>query len=230
MATMDSDTFDQQVSGIAALDHPLSRQAYRLVLDEGWVSRDAAAEALDVARSVAAFHLDKLVDAGLLEARYERISGRTGPGAGRPAKLYGRSSREIGLSLPPRRYDLASSLLADAVTSAASQAIPVEQAVSQVARATGKRLGSEAVRGRKSARRAALMDVLARHGYEPRKRGREIALLNCPFHTIAAEHRELVCGMNLDFLMGVLDGTGGETLQARLAPEPGYCCVRLSQQ
>jgi predicted ArsR family transcriptional regulator len=225
---MERERFDQQVSGIAALEHPVSRQAYRLVLDRGWVSRDAAADALEVPRSVAAFHLDKLVDTGLLEVRYERLSGRTGPGAGRPAKLYGRSAREFDLSLPPRRYDLASSLLADAVTRAASGAMPVERAVSVVAHETGEQMGTEAAGRRGSAPRAALLDVLIRQGYEPQKHGREIALVNCPFHKLAAEHRALVCGMNLDFLSGVIDGIDCRKFTARLAPEPGYCCVRLS--
>jgi predicted ArsR family transcriptional regulator len=116
---------EQQVAGVAALDHDVSRAAYRLVLAEGWVSRDRAAEALGVARSVAAFHLDKLLDAGLLTTRYERTSGRSGPGAGRPAKLYGRSDAEFDVSQPPLRYDLASALLARGVERAREEREPV---------------------------------------------------------------------------------------------------------
>jgi predicted ArsR family transcriptional regulator len=74
-----------------------------------------------------------------------------------------------------------------------------------------------------------VLDVLGRHGYEPslRQRG-EIALVNCPFHRLAEEHRSLVCGMNLDFLAGLLEGMGpSDRLDARLEPEPGYCCVRI---
>jgi predicted ArsR family transcriptional regulator len=222
---MEHRTLDE-VDRIAALDHPISRAAYQLVVDRGWVSREAAAVALDVPRSVAAFHLDKLAEAGLLDARYERTSGRTGPGAGRPSKLYGRSAREISLSLPPRRYDLAGSILADAVIRADAQSIPVKQAVAEVAREVGEGVAQEA--SGKSRAREAVLEVLRRHGYEPRKRGREIALLNCPFHALAEEHRDLVCGMNLDFLTGVLEGMTGAKLTARLAPEAGYCCVRLA--
>ena len=214
------------VSGIAALDHPVSQAAYQLVVDRGWVSRDAAAAALDVSRSVVAFHLDKLVDAGLLDARYERIGGRTGPGAGRPSKLYGRSGREINVSLPPRRYDLAGSLLADAVVRADAEKLPVKQAVADVARETGRRAGDEVPSGSRS--RDRVIEVLRQHGYEPQKRGRDIALLNCPFHVLAEQHRDLVCGMNLELLTGVLEGVTGAKLTARLAPEPGYCCVRFA--
>ena len=224
---MTPERFDQQVTGIAALEHPLSRQAYRLVLDRGWVSRDSAAEALEVARSVAAFHLDKLVAAGLLEARYERISGRTGPGAGRPAKLYARSTREFDLTLPPRRYDLASSVLAEAVTRATSTGTPVDQAVNVVAREAGERAGEVAATGRLR-HRAALTDVLTGAGYEPTKRGRDIALLNCPFRSLAEQHLEMICGMNREYLSGVLVGVSAQGYEARLAPEPGYCCVRVT--
>jgi predicted ArsR family transcriptional regulator len=213
------------VSDIAALDHPVSRAAYQLVVERGWVGRDAAAVALDLSRSVVAFHLDKLVEAGLLDVRFERTSGRTGPGAGRPSKLYGRSGREITVSLPPRHYDLAGSVLADAVMCADAEEIPVRQALAQVARRAGRE-AVDKVSGRSRAR-DAIIEVLRRQGYEPRKRGREIALLNCPFHALAEQHRDLVCGMNLELLTGLLEGVEGSKLTARLAPEPGYCCVRL---
>jgi predicted ArsR family transcriptional regulator len=229
---MDSDSFETQVGGVAALDHGLSRRAYQVVVERGWVSRDIAAAALDVARSVAAFHLDKLVDAGLLMTRYERTSGRTGPGAGRPAKLYGRSTQQIDVSLPPRRYDLAGALLADAVTRSTAGGVPITEAVSQVAREAGERTGYDAQQaGRGRSARPVLMDLLARHGYEPRRQESDIRLLNCPFHRLADDHRELICGMNLDFVAGAIDGVGATpTFAARLAPEPGSCCVRLCQR
>ena len=216
------------VGGIAALDHPVSHAVYQLVVDRGWVGREEAALALDVPRSVAAFHLEKLADAGLLDTRHERRSGRSGPGAGRPSKLYGRSEREINLSLPPRRYDVAGSVLAQAVAHADSADVPVKQAVADVARSTGREVGSS--RRDAARKRDAVMEVLRQHGYEPRKRGREIALLNCPFHALAQQQRDLVCGMNLEFLTGVLEGITGAKLTARLAPEPGFCCVRLAPQ
>jgi predicted ArsR family transcriptional regulator len=226
---MDQPTFESQIGGIAALDHPLSRRAYQLVVDEGWVGRDSAAAALGVARSVAAFHLDKLVGAGLLNAGYERQTGRTGPGAGRPAKVYGRAAGEIGVSLPPRHYDLAGSVLAEAVSRTVAGAVSISQALAAVAKETGQRIGGESAgRRRDRSPRAALMDVLSRFGYEPRRKGAEVALHNCPFHRLAEEHRDLVCGMNRDLLDGVIDGVGGaEIFDAELAPEPGSCCVRL---
>lgn len=223
---MSSKSFARQVRGVAALDHPVSLHAYGLVLERGWVGRDEAGEALGVGRTVAAFHLDKLVKAGLLNVRYERLSGRSGPGAGRPAKLYGRSEAEIELSIPARRYDLAGSVLAEAVTRAEDESIPVGEAVSAVAEETGERLGKQACAGHRHGQ-AALLDLLAQHGYEPRRHGRDIALVNCPFHAIAEQHRNLVCGMNADLLSGVVHAIGSPSMEAVLAPEPGYCCVRI---
>jgi predicted ArsR family transcriptional regulator len=214
--------FEDQVSGVAALDNVISRRAYRLVIDQGWVGRDQAAEALHLARSVAAFHLEKLVDAGLVKVRFERLSGRTGPGAGRPTKLYGRSTREFDISLPPRRYDLAGSLLAHAVWTSESEGTPIAEALADTARTAGEAVGAATSKG------IPLVEVLAQHGYEPKEQEHEIKLLNCPFDILAEQHRELVCGMNLDFLKGVIAGMNeAESFTPRLSPEPGYCCVRF---
>lgn len=226
---------ERRIGGIAALDQPLRRSLYRLLSErDGWVTRDEASEALDVPRSVAAFHLDKLVEAGVVEVTFERTTGRTGPGAGRPAKLYRRGALEVSASVPERRYDLAGSLLAAAIADAERTGAPIAHSLSATARAAGRTIGEEAARAtgpltRREDRRRAVLEVLSRHGYEPAlgKRG-EIALVNCPFHRLAEEHRSLVCGMNLDFLGGLLEGIGpSDRLDARLAPEPGYCCVRI---
>jgi predicted ArsR family transcriptional regulator len=226
---------EQRISKIAVLDQPLRRDLYRLLSErDGWVTRDEASEVLDVPRSVAAFHLDKLAAAGVVETTFERTTGRTGPGAGRPAKLYRRGTGEVAASVPDRRYDLAGSLLATAIAEAERTGAPVADCLTAAARAAGKVIGVEAAVAtgpltKRDDRRNAVIEILARHGYEPvaGKRG-EIALVNCPFHRLAEEHRSLVCGMNLDFLAGLLEGMGSaDRLDARLAPEPGFCCVRI---
>jgi predicted ArsR family transcriptional regulator len=226
------ESLEHQVSGLAVLDQPLTRRAYELVVERGELGRDAAAEALGVARSVAAFHLDKLVDAGLLATRYQRLSGRTGPGAGRPAKLYARSSREVALSIPPRRYDLAGAVLAEAIGRTEVQGAPLTRAVRDVAREAGRDLGARCAAAHPDdSDRNVLLRALERQGYEPRDQDGEITLLNFPFHALAERQRSLICGMNLDLLTGMVDGVGetdADSVSARLAPEPGYCCVRLA--
>ena len=229
-------SLERRIAAIAALDQPLRRDIYRLLAEaDGWTSRDDAAAALGVARSVAAFHLDKLVDAGVLEVRFERTSGRQGPGAGRPSKLYRPSQSEIAASMPDRHYDLAGSLLATAIAESTRTGAPVGDCLRVAARAAGREIGEETARSvesiRNSAdRKAAVIGVLARHGYEPQTgKRKQIALANCPFHRLAEEHRQLVCGMNLDFLDGLIEGMGPDArLTARLDPQPGYCCVRIA--
>ena len=225
---------ERRIAGIAALDQPLRRDLYRLLV-RGEITRDDAAAALDVPRSVAAFHLDKLAAAGVVEVRFERTSGRRGPGAGRPSKLYRLVAEELSASIPDRHYDLAGSLLAAAIAESTRSARPVRDCLREAAHAAGRQLGeeaSEAAAGirRGDQRRRAVTDVLARHGYEPELgRRKEIALANCPFHQLAEQQRDLVCGMNLDFLEGLLDGIGQSAeLTARLDPAPGYCCVRIA--
>ena len=233
----DTPDLEQRVSAIAALDQPLRRQLYRFLAEaEGAISRDDAAEALAIPRSVAAFHLDKLAEVGLVDVHFERTTGRSGPGAGRPTKLYGPTDREMAVSVPDRSYDLAAALLATAIDESDRTGAPVGKCLATAARATGRALGEEAAsaatskRNSRAQRRTAIVEVLRRHGYEPQvARSGEIALKNCPFHRLAEQHRSLVCGMNLDFLAGLLEGFGrADGLGARLAPEPGYCCVRIS--
>jgi predicted ArsR family transcriptional regulator len=222
-------SFDEQVKGVAALEHPITKRIYEFVVQHDWTSRDQAAATLSLPRSVAAFHLDKLVDAGLLAARFERTTGRTGPGAGRPAKLYGRSDREIDLSLPRRQYELAGRVLADAVVQAETGALPLQEAIAHSARAAGRSIGAAQESNAQAVSGDELLGVLADQGYEPRRLGGVIAMANCPFHALVERHRELVCSMNLQFLTGLLEGRGdAEACTPHLAPEAGYCCVRIA--
>jgi predicted ArsR family transcriptional regulator len=223
-----------QIAGVAALDQPLRRDLYAMIAaKDGWVGRDEAAEALGVPRSVAAFHLDKLAAAGLLQTRYERTSGRTGPGAGRPAKVYRRSALEVSVSLPERQYDLAGALLSDAVLASTETGCPVDEALTAAARGAGAEAGSAArteLAERTSAKaiRHAAMGALRELGYEPREDRGEILLANCPFHRLAERHRTLICGMNLDLLTGLAEGMDiTDRLEPSLQPTPGMCCVRL---
>ena len=226
---------ERRIAAIAALDQPLRRDLYRLLSGAtGWTTRDDAAAALGISRSVAAFHLDKLADAGVVAVRFERIGGRTGPGAGRPSKLYRPADDEVGASVPDRHYDLAGSLLAAAVAESADTGAPVRDCLQATARTTGRQVGEGVRVGPATAdgddHRDRVIDVLEQHGYEPViGAADEIALANCPFHRLAEQQRELVCGMNLDFIGGVLEGLETDVhLTARLDPAPGYCCVRIT--
>ncbi|CAL9598972.1 hypothetical protein SUDANB120_05401 [Streptomyces sp. enrichment culture] len=220
------DVRDPEISAVAALDEPTRRRLYEHVVRQSApVSRDEAAAALGLARKTAAFHLDRLAGELLLDVVYERRSGRTGPGAGRPAKLYRRSAREVAVTLPDRRYELAGRLLAQAVEESDATGEPVRRVLHRKAAELGAQLG-EQEEGAKA--EAGVFGLLERYGFEPRREGDAVVLANCPFHALAREHTETVCGMNLHLLSGILQGLGdAEGLEAHLAPSPGRCCVRL---
>ncbi|MGH9304144.1 MAG: helix-turn-helix transcriptional regulator [Acidimicrobiales bacterium] len=225
MASVQKDS--DRLTVLAALSEPMRRRAYALVASSpGGVSRDGAAEALGVSRSVAAFHLDKLSEVGLVVVDYRRPEGRTGPGAGRPAKWYKRAPGEIAVSVPERRYDFAASLLARALTAVAETSRPIREVLREVATARGHEIGAGLPKEVSvEARAERLLEVLAELGYEPSMAGRRITLSNCPFHVLAEEHRELVCGMNEALLGGIAEGAGLARGAARLDPAPGCCCV-----
>ncbi|MFE9926923.1 helix-turn-helix transcriptional regulator [Streptomyces sp. NPDC005774] len=211
---------DPDVSAIAALDEPTRRRLYDHVIRQpSPVGRDEAAAALGLARRTVAFHLDRLADESLLDVVYERRSGRSGPGAGRPAKLYRRSTKQVAISLPDRRYELAGQLLAQAVEESDATGEPVRKVLHRKAGELGMQLGEQ--------NKTNVFDLLERYGFEPRHEGDAIVLANCPFHALAREHTRTVCGMNLHLLRGVLEGRDEAGLQACLAPSPGQCCVRL---
>lgn len=221
------------IEAIALLDEPVRRALYDWVVAQGRpIGRDEAAAAVGVSRALAAFHLDRLVAGDLLITEFRRLSGRTGPGAGRPAKLYRRSEREVAVSLPERRYELAARVFAEAMEDMSGDEAP--PALQASAARFGRALGTMARRAAgprpdRARRRAALLETLRERGYEPREApSGEIRLGNCPFDALVDEHRGLVCGMNVAMSDGLLDGLGGHDLAARLDPQPGQCCVAIA--
>ena len=220
---------ERQIAAIASLDEPIRRGLYLYVLARRReVGRDEAARALGIARALAAFHLDRLAEHGLLETSYRRLTRRRGPGAGRPAKLYRPASRALVFTLPARRYELAGRVFVRAVAEAGSSA--TRRTLERAARAAGRRLAVGArgsTRGRTANRRGldAALAVLGECGFEPVRRNGEVRLSNCPFEALAEECRPLVCGMNLALVRGVLTGTSARGVRAELRPAPGSCCV-----
>jgi predicted ArsR family transcriptional regulator len=221
---------EHQRTGLAAvsgLDDPVRGRLYEYVSGcAGPVSRDQAAAAAGIGRGLAAYHLDKLVGLGLLTASYQRPAGRTGRGAGRPAKVYSRSGREFAVTVPPREYELAARLLTRAVE--ADGTGTSRAALQAVARQCGAELGRShrASRPVQAGERQAMESALREHGFEPwHDQAGTIWLRNCPFHRLAAEHRELTCGMNLALVEGITAGLSAIGLCPALDPGPGRCCV-----
>jgi predicted ArsR family transcriptional regulator len=208
-----------RAAALASLGDPARRAVYDVVAHEPEaIGRDAVARATGLPRSTAAFHLDRLVEAGLLTVEFRRLTGRTGPGAGRPAKLYRAAAEELIGSVPERHYELVGELLAAAAERVERDGTPMSVAVAAEARAAGLALGAE---------HAPLETALIACGYAPRDDGDGgIALENCPFHALARRHTDLVCGANLALVEGMAEATR-DPREPRLVPPDGGCCVAV---
>jgi predicted ArsR family transcriptional regulator len=216
------------IGAIAALSEPTRRRIYEAVRDaDAPLTRDEVAAALSLSRPIAAFHLDALARAGLLLVDYARPAGRRGPGAGRPAKRYRLSPTDVSVSLPERRYDLTSQILAagvqDAGESGSARAASLEAAAAkgrELARAyAGVAAGSD--------QRSRVEAVLADLGYQPFEDAAAVRLRNCPFHAAVETAPDLVCHLNLALLQGLLDELGLDQLQAHFEPTANECCVHI---
>ncbi|GAA1994790.1 helix-turn-helix transcriptional regulator [Microbacterium pumilum] len=206
-----------RVEAVGVLSDPLRGALYRLVAaSDHPVSRDEAAQATGVPRSTAAFHLERLVEVALLTVEHRRLSGRSGPGAGRPTKLYRASQVDVMGSVPERHYEFAGELLAASIERAERDGITAREALGAEAYERGLALGHAG---------GTLEDALVACGYAPAEDGGSaITLENCPFHALAARHTPLVCGANLALLQGVVDATGDERIPT-LEPSERRCCV-----
>jgi predicted ArsR family transcriptional regulator len=227
-------TLESNAALLGVLDDDLRRRIFLFVREQGQpVSREAVAQQVGISRKLAAFHLDKLSEKGLLDHHYARPAGRGGPGAGRPAKVYEPSELTIEVSVPQRQYELAGRLLLDGVANQV-EGESAQDSTNAAAEAEGSELGRKAGTG-KGLRHpgpertiAAAEEILSEHGFEPfRESPTVLALRNCPFHGLAERSPEVVCGMNRAFIDGIVRGLGNDSVDVILEPEPGHCCVKL---
>lgn len=224
-------TTDSTISAVAALEDRLRRGMYRFIRQAHRpVTRDEAAASVGISRKLAAFHLDKLVDAGLLRANYGAAGRRK---VGRAPKVYEPADTDIRVSIPDRRYEMLADMFMEAML-AESPGETARQAAVRVARQRGEEFGAierEQVKpGRLGAERAltVIETVLTRHGFEPNRESPTcVRLHNCPFHHFATQAPELVCGINHALIAGMLTGLDATTVEAALVPRPRECCVEL---
>jgi len=224
-----SDPRADDLSALRLLDEPARRRLYDWVAGQDEpVGREQAAAATGLSRALATFHLDKLADAGLLEASYRRLSGRVGPGAGRPARVYRRADREFSVTVPERRYENVADLFASALERISGGGPPAE--LREAAHEMGWSLSS-GTRGRSRSGRTRLIHALEGGGYEPVTDSvGTIRLRNCPFDALTDAHRQLVCGTNLALAEGIAEGAGATGFEPVLDTQPGLCCVTFRER
>jgi len=220
-----------EVMAVALLAEPTRQRLYLYLRERNEpVGREEAAQHAGIKPRLAAFHLDKMAEAGLLEVGYRRLSGRVGPGAGRPAKVYSVSSRSFSVEIPQTRYGLAASMMATALSADGNGASGAES-LHGVATAVGESLGGEIRRQArtKGARLEAVQSKLRQLGYEPRvQESGEWTMRNCIFAELSVSHRELVCPMNAALVTGLLNGARLRSLRVEAGAAPPGCCVRLT--
>ena len=209
---MDENHLDADLGAIGSLSDPTRRRLYVFVSRSNEpIGRDEAADALGIPRQTAAYHLDRLAEEGLVDVEFLRRSGRTGPGAGRPAKLYKRTDRDHEVSVPPRRYGLAARILLDVVSTGAIKRKDLTAAAHRI----GAELGE-----------VGLDQALRETGYDPVTEEGEIRFRNCPFHVLKTQDQRTVCNLNLGLVEGMLEASG-DGRRAYLEPSETYCCVRV---
>ena len=229
VAAKQDDSLSAQIASLSTLDDPVRAEIFFHVAHSGeYVTRDQAAKVLGITRRTAAFHLDKLADAGLVDVSFKRMTGRTGPGAGRSSKLYRRSGRRLNVSIPTRNYELMARLLASVVQQ--SEVASAPQIESQ-AKAFGFSKGAAArkqvsrLTSRKKLKQV-LVDELARLGFEPLDDGiGTLRLGNCPYHDMARQNASFICSMNLALMEGVIEGLDLKEISPAPEPNEGMCCV-----
>ena len=210
---------NESVVRLCVLDDPARWATYVAIRTAGRpLTRVEVAEEVGISVRLAAFHLEKLLSEGFVEATYERGEGLVG--VGHPAKRYRPTGLELEVSIPPRRYDLAAEILAEALE-ADSPASPLES-LADVAAEYGRQVGRR-TRARNGGGR--LLTALRVVGYEPATSGDDVVLRNCPFRHVAQARPEIICQMNLAFVAGVLAGTKSRSVHAVLSPSTGRCCV-----
>ncbi|WP_371502618.1 transcriptional regulator [Kitasatospora sp. NBC_00374] len=225
-------TADARVESVAVLADEQRRRLFAFTRHARRpVTREEAAADAGISAKLAAFHLDKLVAAGLLRARYESPGGIRK--VGRKPKVYEPTETDIRVSIPERRPDVIAEILLDAVLTH-EPGEDAQAAALRTARLRGRELGAaERARtrpGRLGPERSLTLSeaVLEQRGFEPdRIAPTGMRLLNCPFHQLAARSPELVCGINHAYLDGFLTGLEATGIDAVLAPAAGQCCVEL---
>jgi predicted ArsR family transcriptional regulator len=218
----DAGSLDDAIDRLCVLEDPVRRAVYWAVREAAQpVTRVEAGERAGISTRLAAFHLEKLVDEGLVAATFER--SEDAPSVGRPAKRYSPTGLELAVSIPPRRYDIAADILAS-ILGRVTEGTPPSADIAAVAAEQGQRIGRRV--GRRSPGDRILV-ALRVFGYEPSVEDDAIVLHNCPFRRAAEAQPEIVCQMNHAFVGGILAGLGTRSRSSVLDPELGRCCVVL---
>lgn len=217
---------EQDINALGVFIEPQRRRVFEQLQAEGPCTVGELVGALDMGRTLVAFHLGKLLEAGFVEVAGP-ARGATSPG--RPAQRYGVTRREVVASVPDRRYDLLAGILLDSIASSRPGESPGDSAA-RAARHRGVQLARELVTGRPgrtlATRFARLERLLSAIGYSPRRDADELTVRNCPFDKFRPTNTAQVCALNQALSDGYLEGLElDQHLETTLRPSGDSCCV-----
>ena len=206
---MKLEAFDQQIENLSSSLGDATRRGIYISIRESPEAMTTAevAELFDIHPNVARHHLHRLVDDGYLSVTERRRSGKQGPGAGRPAKHYAATAKEVQLQFPARRYDLLSELLARVVERAAPDR--AAELAEEVGREYGRELAAEVGLAKDAGFETAVnavAKVMLGVGFdtEANTDDRVIVTRFCPFGEAAANHPEIVCKLDQGIVTGLM--------------------------
>jgi predicted ArsR family transcriptional regulator len=206
---MELETFNQQVEDLASSLGDATRRGIYISIREAPEAMTTAeiAALFDIHPNVARHHLHRLVEDGYLSVTEKRRSGRQGPGAGRPAKHYEATPKEVQLQFPARRYDLLSELLVRVIERLAPE--DAAAAAEAVGREYGRELAAEIGLPDDSGFEAAAIAVaraMTGMGFDTRANTDDHMLVTtfCPFGDTAANHPEIVCKLDQGIVTGLM--------------------------
>ncbi len=209
---MDSEAFEQQIADLAGtLGDPTRRGIYVTIRESAEpMTASQIAELFEIHANVARHHLDRLVADGYLQVTRKRPSGRTGPGAGRPAKHYEPTRKNVSVQFPARRYDLLAELLLRVIERIAPD--NAAAIADEIGREYGRELAAEIGFPDESGYDTAAIAVakaLIGVGFEVEARPGEHELVTrfCPFGESAKNHPAIVCQLDQGLVSGLLEGS-----------------------
>lgn len=192
----------------SALGDPTRRAVYIAIREStGPMSTAGIAELFDIHPNVARHHLDKLAADGYLDVTHRRPNGRTGPGAGRPAKYYAVSSKQIDVHFPTHRHDVLSDMLVRIIDRIAPDNIRevAEQVGTEVGRELAGEIGSPEDTGYEGAVKAVVRAMTGiGFGVSSDVAGQRLLMSHCPFGDTAAAHPEVVCSLDRGMVRGLM--------------------------
>ncbi|HLT97585.1 MAG TPA: helix-turn-helix domain-containing protein [Acidimicrobiia bacterium] len=210
---MDLTSLDERIADLtSALGDPTRRAIYVAVRESSEpMTTSRIAQLFDIHPNVARHHLDKLADDGWLIVSRQRASGRSGPGAGRPAKTYQASKREVSIHFAPRRYELLVDLLMRVINEIAPEGVSeIAQRVGyEYGRELAKEIGAPEDAGYTHAIQAVAMAMTGLgFSMDPDVEGERLLTTHCPFGDAATDHPDVVCSLDRGIVSGLAGGLG----------------------